>query len=152
MYYTCDYGPVHFICLDSGEDKKDSDWTYGGLVDYTSYVARETEWLKTLESAEDARYTVCVTHIPGINNRYGNDWSEILTDLGVDLLVGGHKHRINFEYNKDGAPFYQMLDGGKNGSDRYIATMLTFTQDGIYALCYDNEQTMRGEYTFTFEE
>ncbi len=148
MYCTCNYGPIQFIALDSGEDKKDSDWTYGGLVDYTAYVARETEWLRSLTPDEEAEYVVCVTHIPNISNRYGNDWTDILAGLGVDLLVGGHKHRVNFEYNKDGAPFYQMLDGGKSRDNGYIATMLTFSGGQIHALCYDNERNMRGEYTY----
>ncbi len=89
-----------------------------------------------------------MTHIPNISNRYGNDWTDILAGLGVDLLVGGHKHRVNFEYNKDGAPFYQMLDGGKSRDNGYIATMLTFSGGQIHALCYDNERNMRGEYTY----
>ena len=152
MYYTCNYGPIQFIALDSGEDKKDSDWTYSGLVDYTSYVARETEWLNSLTPDEDAEYVICVTHIPNIQNRYGNNWVEPLTNLGVDLLVGGHKHRINFEYNKDGAPFYQMLDGGKSRDDGYIATMLTFGNGQIDVLCYDNEKEMRGEHTYIINE
>ncbi|MBO4342668.1 MAG: metallophosphoesterase [Clostridia bacterium] len=152
MYYTCNYGPVQFICLDSGEDKKDSDWTYSGLVDYSAYVARETEWMRSLTPDESAGYKICVTHIPNIQNRYGNDWVEILDNLGVDLLVGGHKHRINFEYNKDGAPFYQMLDGGKSRDDGYIATMLTFGGGQISVLCYDNEKTIRGEFTYILNE
>ncbi len=151
MYYTCEYGPIQFLCLDSGEDKADSDWTYSGLVDYTSYIAEETQWLENLTLDEDAQYRICVTHIPNVGNRYGNDWRGILAELGVDLLVGGHKHRINFEYNlKDEVPYYQMLDGGKTRDDGYIATMLTFKEGQIDVLCYDNEKQMRGEHTFTF--
>ena len=152
LYYTCEYGPIQFVCLDSGEDKKDSDWTYSGLVDYTAYIAAETEWMKSLTLNEDAQYKICVTHIPNIQNRYGNNWVDILADLGIDLLIGGHKHRINFEYNPNGAPFYQMLDGGKTRDDGYIATMLTFENGEIHAICYDNEKKMRGEYTYTFNE
>ena len=149
LYYTCDYGPIHFIALDSGEDKADSDWTYSGLVDYTAYVARETEWMRNLTPDEDAEYRICVMHIPYTKNRYGNNWTEILAEQNIDLLIGGHKHRINYEYNlKEEAPFYQMIDGGKNGDDRYLATMLTFSDGQIYAQCYDNEGNMKGEYTY----
>lgn len=152
LYYTCEYGPIQFVCLDSGEDKKDSDWTYSGLVDYTAYIAAETEWMKSLTLNEDAQYKICVTHIPNIKNRYGNNWVDILADLGIDLLIGGHKHRVNFEYNLKDIPFYQMLDGGKTNSGGYIATMLTFENGEIYALCYDNEGKMRGEHTYIFNE
>lgn len=151
LYYTCSYGPLQFICLDSGEDKSDDDWTYGGLVDYTAYVARETEWMKSLTPDEEAQYRIAVSHIPHLKNRYGNDWSEILTQLGVDLFIGGHKHRIHFEWNsKDETPFYQMLDGGKNGNDRYIATMLTIKEGQIDVLAYDNNKELRGEHTYYF--
>ncbi len=152
LYYVCNYGPVQFLCLDSGEDKKDSDWTYSGLVDYTSYIAEETEWMRSLELDDDAQYRICVAHIPHLKNRYGNDWSQLLADRGIDLFVGGHKHRINFEFNeKDGAPYYQMLDGGKNGDDRYIATMLTIKEGQIDVVCYDNNKELRGEHTYYFD-
>ena len=151
LYYTCSYGPVQFLCLDSGEDKSDSDWTYSGLVDYTSYVAEETKWMESLTLDEDAQYRICVAHIPRLNNRYGNDWSGILTDLGIDLFIGGHKHRINFEYNAGNVPFYQMLDGGKSGDSGYIATMLTIKEGQIDVLCYDNDLRVRGEHTYTFD-
>ena len=150
MYYTCSYGPVQFLCLDSGEDKSDDDWTYGGLVDYTSYIERETEWMKSLTLDENARYRICIAHIPRPDNRYGNDWTQILSDLGIDMFIGGHKHRINFEYNKE-SPFYMMLDGGKNGDDRYIATMVNIRENEIYVEAYDNEGTMRGDHTFAFD-
>lgn len=147
LYYTCSYGPAQFLCLDSGEDKPDDDWTYSGLVDSTSYIARETEWMKVL-ALEEAEYTVCFAHMPYLNNRYGFDWVEPLTDLGIDLFVGAHKHRINYEYNKDKAPFYQMIDGGKSGDDGYMATMLTFRDGEIYGKCFDDKGTMRGEHTY----
>ena len=152
LYYTCRYGPIEFLCLDSGEDKKDSDWTYSGLVDYTSYIADETEWLQTVELDEDAQYKVCVVHIPNVKNRYGNNWVDILSDMGIGFLIGGHKHRINFEYNQNGAPFYQMLDGGKSRDNGYVATMLTFADGQINAVCYDNEKNLRGEHTYSFNE
>ena len=151
-YFTCRYGPIQFVCLDSGEDKSDSDWTYSGLVDYTTYVAEETEWMKSLTLDEDAQYKICVVHIPNIKNRYGNNWVDILSDMGIDLLVGGHKHRLNFDFRPGEAPFKIMLDGGKTNSDGYIATMMTFADGQIYVAGYDNEKNFRGEYTYTFNE
>ncbi|MCR5523144.1 MAG: metallophosphoesterase [Clostridia bacterium] len=150
MYFTCNYGPVQFLCLDSGEDKSDSDFSYSGLVDYTSYIARETEWMRSLTLDEDAKYRIGIAHIPRLSDRYGNNWSEILEYLGIDLFIAGHKHRINFEYSKDQASFPLMLDGGKNGDDRYIATMVNIRDSEIYVESYDNEGTMRGDYTYTF--
>lgn len=151
MYYTCRYGPVYFLCLDTGEDKKDSDWTYSGLVDTSSYIARETEWMESLMPDDEAILRLCVAHIPHIRNRYGFDWADTLSELGIDLFVAGHKHRVNFEYNVNNVPFYQMLDGGKRGDDRYIATMLSISEGRIDVACYDNEGSPSGEYTYLFE-
>ena len=148
QYFTCDYGPIHFLCLDTGEDKADSDWTYSGLVDSTTYIAGETEWLKTLSPAADADYHVCIAHMPNLDNRYGFNWIPILTDLDIDLFVGGHKHRVNFEYRRQAAPFYQMLDGGKTNDDGFIATMLTFGAGEIRAACWDDQNVFRGEHTY----
>ena len=148
QYFTCNYGPIHLLCLDTGEDKDDDDWTYSGLVDSTTYIAGETDWLKTLTPAEDADYRVCIAHMPNLNNRYGFNWIPILTDLKIDLFVGGHKHRVNFEYRKGSAPFYQMLDGGKTNDDGFVATMLTFGGGEVKAVCRDDQKNLVGEHTY----
>jgi predicted phosphodiesterase len=148
QYFTCSYGPISLLCLDTGEDKSDDDWTYSGLVDSTTYVAQETEWLKTLTPDEDAAYRVGIAHMPNLNNRYGNNWIPLLTDLKIDLFVAGHKHRVNFEYQRQRAPFYQMLDGGKTNDDGFVATMLTFGGGKIKATCYDDQKNFVGEHTY----
>ena len=152
LYFTCDYGPVHFICLDSAEDKDDSNDEYSGLVDYTAYISRETDWMKTLSPDDDAEYTVAISHIPDVKNkRYGFDWRGILEGLGTDLVVSGHHHKLDLEYNS-GADYYQLLDGGKeDDTSGYIATMLTFCGGEIKAECYDRSGEMRGEKTYTIQ-
>lgn len=152
LYYTCKYGPVQFLALDSGEDKADSDWTYSGLVDSTAYIGRETEWMQSISLDEDAPYKVCVAHMPSIDNRYGFNWVPILTDLDIDLFVGAHKHRLNYEFKKGETSFYQMIDGGKINDDDYLATMLTFSDGKIYGKAYDNNGNMKGEYVYNLTE
>ena len=149
MYFTCSYGPISMICLDSGEDKADSDWTYSGLVDHEAYIARETEWMRSLTPDEEAEYRIAIAHIPHLKNRYGFNWIEILAEQKLDLFVGGHKHRVNFDFNKGTAPFYQMLDGGKTRDNGYIATMLTFGGAQIRVLCYDDQHNVKGEHIYT---
>lgn len=151
QYFTCSYGPISLLCLDSGEDKDDSDWTYAGLVDSTSYIAEETEWMKTLSPDEDADYRVVIAHMPNINNRYGFNWVPILTDLKTDLFIGGHKHRLNFEYRRQNVPFCQMLDGGKTNDDGFIATMLTFGGGEIRGIAYDDQGNLAGQHTYVIE-
>ena len=148
MYYTCNYGPISFLCLDTGEDKKDTDWTYSSLVDLTTYIGEETAWMESLTPDEDAEYRIAVGHMPNADNRYGYDWTDTLEWLGIDLYIAAHKHRISYEYNKGKFPFYQMIDGGKSRDDDYLATMLTFSGDEIYAACYDQKGNFRGDYTY----
>ncbi len=148
LYYTCKYGPLQFLCLDAGEDKPDSDWTYSGLVDSTSYIAQETEWMKTLSLDENAQYKVCFAHMPYLEDRYGFNWIPILSDLDIDLFVGAHRHCLDYEFRKGEAPFYQMIDGGKIDDSSYLATMLTFADGNIYAKAYDSNGNMKGEYTY----
>ena len=148
QYFTCGYGPIGFLCLDTGEDKDDSDWTYSGLVDSTSYVADETEWMRSLSPDENAEYRICIAHMPNLNNRYGNNWVTILRDLKIDLFVAGHKHRVNFEYRKGTTPFYQMLDGGKTNDNGFVATMLTFADGKVKAACYDDQNRFIGDHTY----
>ena len=148
MYYTCNYGPISFLCLDTGEDKKDTDWTYSGLVDLTTYIGEETAWMESLSPDEEAEYRIAVGHMPNADNRYGYDWTDTLEGLGIDLYIAAHKHRISYEYNKGKFPFYQMIDGGKSRDDDYLATMLTFAQGKIYAECFDQKGNFRGDYTY----
>ena len=117
-------------------------------MDSTTYIAGETEWLKTLTPDEDAQYRVCFGHMPNLDNRYGFNWIPLLTDLKIDLFVAAHKHRVNFEYRKQAAPFYQMLDGGKTRDDGFVATMLTFSDGTVRAVCYDDQTNLVGEHTY----
>ena len=151
QYFTCRYGPIWLLCLDSGEDKADSDWTYSGLVDSTSYIAEETAWMQTLTPDDDAQYRVAVAHMPNLDNRYGNNWVPILSELNVDLFVAGHKHRVNFEFNRPRTPFYKMLDGGKTNDDGFVATMLTFDDGAVKAVCYDDQNALIGEHTYVMK-
>ncbi|MBR6701582.1 MAG: hypothetical protein IKI78_00415, partial [Clostridia bacterium] len=75
-------------------------------------------------------------------------WTDTLGELGIDLYIAAHKHRISYEYNKGKFPFYQMIDGGKSGDSNYLATMLTFSGGQIYAECYDQKGNFRGDYTY----
>ena len=55
---------------------------------------------------------------------------------------------MNFEYRRQAAPFYQMLDGGKTNDDGFVATMLTFGGGKIKAACFDDKNSLIGEHTY----
>jgi len=67
FFYSFDQGPVHFVVLDTGEDKTDSSPEYSGLVDFYPYRREEAAWLKAevkSEAFRRARYRVVFAHMP----------------------------------------------------------------------------------------
>ena len=109
-YYSFDQGPVHFIVLDSGEDKVDSHEYYNGLVAFEPFRREQAAWLASdlnSAAARRARYRVILSHIPprdgktppgapdeGFAIRQVRECWEMLANAGgVDLWLSGHTHR-----------------------------------------------------------
>jgi hypothetical protein len=101
-YYSFDHGPVHFIVLDSGEDKADTSNEYSGLVDFDRYRAVQARWLREdlrSEACRRARFRVALVHMPpfGGNNWHGEkeirrQWAPLLDEGRIDLLLCAHTH------------------------------------------------------------
>jgi len=107
-YYSFDHGPVHFIILDSGEDKPDDSPVYAGLADFDRYREAQAEWLKSevqTEAFKKAAFRVVLVHMPPFGGggrgtlAHGVDhltklWGPILNEGGTDLAICGHYHRL----------------------------------------------------------
>jgi acid phosphatase type 7 len=102
FYYSFDQGPVHFVVLDSGEDKPDDSPVYAGLADFDRYRREQAEWLRRevgSEAYRKAAFRIVLVHMPLFGQGYGVDensrlWGPILDKSGVDLLLAGHYHRL----------------------------------------------------------
>jgi hypothetical protein len=92
-------GPVRFVVLDCGEDKRDAHRSYGGLVDFSSMRVEVARWLDCEIASQEfrkARWHVLVVHIP----LYGEACSEharplylpVLDKTKFDLEINGHIH------------------------------------------------------------
>lgn len=109
-YYSFDHGPVHFVVLDSGEDKVDAHEYYNGLVAFEPYRREQAKWLADdlrIAAARRARYRVVLSHIPPYDgtSRTGTAeeafairqvrecWERPANAGGVDLWLSGHTHR-----------------------------------------------------------
>ncbi len=105
LYYSFRQGPVHFIVLDCGEDKPDSDIEYSGLAQFDAYRTEQQEWLKKeieKESFKTAPQKLVVIHIPPT----GSDWHgpndikrkllPVLNNQGITAMICGHTHRYSF--------------------------------------------------------
>lgn len=147
LYYTFNYGPVWSVVLDGGEDKEDSHVEYSGLVDFKTYIAEETKWLRNVKP-DDSQYQLCVVHKPMMDDQNGCQWLGILSDMGLDVAVSGHLHRFDLHFYDGSYGYQRMVTGGKDDkSGTYIATMLTFANGEIRAVAYnDNGSLIADEY------
>jgi hypothetical protein len=103
FYWSFDHGPAHFIVLDSGEDKPDSDKEYAGLVDFAPYREEQAEWLRAdlaSDAARRAKFRIVLSHQPsafGPLDHLGVQeirrlWDPIINEGKVQLWLSGHIH------------------------------------------------------------
>ena len=131
-FYSFDHGPVHFIVLDTGEDKVDNHPEYSGLVDFQRYRREEAEWLKAdvkTEAFRRARYRVVFAHMPfpaapappragapsspftGMADDFQN-FGATLEQAGIDLMISGHVHTPAIINPEPGRHSYPVVRGG----------------------------------------
>ncbi len=99
-YYARDHGPLHLIVLDTGEDKSDETNVYARLNKVEPYRKEEFAWLErhleTDRRAAEAPFRVILLHQPhwGWTDGRGDEWTALANRGKVDLVLGGHFHRL----------------------------------------------------------
>ena len=99
-YYARDHGPLHLIILDTGEDKADETNVYARLNKTESYRREEFAWLErhlaTDPRAAEAPFRVILLHQPdwGWTDGRGDEWTALANKGKIDLVLGGHFHRL----------------------------------------------------------
>ncbi len=122
MYFTFDFGGLSAVVLDSGEDKEDDHPEYSGLVDFSGYLAKEYEWVRSLRAEQfGGKYKLVFSHIPGIQDLRGVNWANTFKELGFDLIVGGHLHNCK-SWNKHAIPI--VSEGGIQDDDYWICSII----------------------------
>ena len=140
-YYSFSHGPVHFVILDSGEDKEDTSKEYSGLVDFDRYRDAETAWLRQeVRSAafRKARFRVVFIHMPpnAESDWHGQQeiskkWMPILNAANIDLMISAHTHRYGRSAPGKANNRFPIVIGGVNTtirvdvSDRQLACTVT---------------------------
>jgi predicted phosphodiesterase len=135
-YYSFDHGPVHFIVLDSGEDKVDSHEYYNGLVSFDGYRKEQAAWLEQdlrRPAARRARFRVLVSHIPprgaeGYSIEQVRTMWEATANAGkVDLWFSGHTHRFARLDPTPGQNRYRLIVGAPDTLIRVDVTRAGLT-------------------------
>ncbi len=104
-YYSFTQGNVHFIMLDSGEDKPDTHPVYAGLVDFDKYRTEQAEWLNKeilSDSFKNSQYKIVMIHVPLFSGSKGHGGIDLTTKIGpilneanIDLMISGHHHSFS---------------------------------------------------------
>ena len=100
FYYARDHGPVHFVVLDTGEDKDDNTNVYARLNMFKRYREEELAWfdrhVRTDRRMSEAPFRVLLMHAPnwGWTDDQSARWTEVASRGKFDLAISGHTHRF----------------------------------------------------------
>ncbi|MBJ6368801.1 purple acid phosphatase family protein [Snuella sedimenti] len=135
-YFSFKQGPVHWIVLDSGEDKEDETPVYGDIVKFDEFREQQAKWLDTeLQKSEysDCKYKVVLMHIPPFHS---GDWhgtthcrqvfNPVFKKYGIDMVISGHTHRYGVHPPTDDHPYPIIIGGGPKTGSR---TLIQFYAD-----------------------
>jgi predicted phosphodiesterase len=119
-YFAFNHAGVHFLVLDSGEDKEDTHEYYNGLVDFQDYRKEQAAWLKKeLESdaCRKARFRIVFSHVPPRGGsgfaiqEVRQNFEPPLNEAGIDLWLSGHTHRFLRVDPTEGQNRYTLIVG-----------------------------------------
>lgn len=156
QYFAMSRGPVRFIFLDCGEDKKDGHWAYSGLNDFEGFHREQADWLKLeveTPAFKQATYRVLVHHIPiyGLNPEWFNPWQTlwgpILNRAGIDMSIHGHTHSVAVHPPRNvGDHTYPLIIGGGPKMERGTVITLFADATGLEATILNTKGETVGNY------
>jgi len=129
-YYAFTRGSARILVLDSGEDKADDNWEYGGLVAFDQYREKQREWLKNeIASAafKAAAFRIVLIHI---SPWHSGDWhgplhcremfGPLLNQAKIDLQISGHTHKFAYHQPDNDHNFPIVIGGGPIEGNRTL--------------------------------
>ena len=158
-YYSCDYGPAHFIVLNTQQDETND--FHAGLLDeqqawfaedIAASQAKKTPWNIVLMHKDPIQYSF--QSRPGRAEGFSDDgraWMPLFDAHGVDLVLSAHLHTYrnrghikNFQRDA-GGPLYIIT--GVAGNVRYPNLWKDHSLDEVVAPQpeVDNYMTVKGD-------
>ncbi len=149
LFYSFDYGDIHFICLNSelGSWTPAYDWV--GVADSdTSFTSPMIEWLKADLAATTKKWKIAYWHqcpYSGQDNFTEASsfqffciasrlhFNPVLEKYGVDLVLTGHDHNYQRSYLINGHYYYKdsftpdMMIDGSSGNDSIGEAYVKYT-------------------------
>ncbi len=156
-YYSFDHGPVHLVVMDGGEDKRDTDKEYSGLVDFDRYRAVQRQWLENeirSEAFRTAPFRVVVVHMPpqpserwhGPDDMY-QTWRPLVNEGKVDLMISGHTHRYEVRQPVEGQSVYPIVIGGAPKKGEAVVIRVDATNEALSVTMTRDDGEIVGTYT-----
>ncbi|MCM4172796.1 metallophosphoesterase [Arenibacter sp. TNZ] len=137
-YFSFKQGPVHWIVLDTGEDKEDETPVYGDIVCFDAFREKQAKWLEEeLQSLKfkNCKFRVVLMHIPPF---YSGDWHgtthcrklfhPIFENHGVNMVISGHTHRYGVHPPSEEHNYPIIIGGGPKTGNR---TLIQFKADDL---------------------
>lgn len=160
FYYSFDHGPVHFIVMDTGEDKEDGHWAYSGLTDFDAYRQQQAEWLAQEVASpafREARFRVLIAHMPffgGARTRVDGHgqadcrarWGGMLSAAGLDLHIAGHTHRADWVQPEAAANTFPIAVGGGSAKGSNTLTRVNVSPDALDVIVTTEAGVETGRY------
>ncbi|SHE71791.1 purple acid phosphatase family protein [Pedobacter caeni] len=155
QYFSFTRGPVHFIALDTGEDKEDNHPVYAGLIDFDTYRKKQAIWLETQlksKAYKKAKFKVVIMHIPHYHSGDGHGtlhcrevFGPLFNKYKIDLMICGHTHTYKVHPPEEGHQFPIIIGGGPKDGKRTLIKLKANERKLHLSMLADNGQEV-GNY------
>ncbi|MBP3369314.1 MAG: metallophosphoesterase [Clostridia bacterium] len=162
-YFTIRLGRLWFVVLDEGEDKPDSDESYGGTADYADMRNSQIEMLENIINKPHTEYAadgvdicigLCHTPFTRWESPLFAKWNEQFNKIGIDILLSGHTHRVRYtapentprETLRPDFPVIECAELNRDDLSVYKGTALTIGKDKMTVRFTDKQHNIKEEH------
>ncbi|MCC9167916.1 metallophosphoesterase family protein [Pontibacter sp. XAAS-A31] len=151
-FFSFKQGPVHWIVIDTGEDKEDGHPEYSDIVDFDSFREKQAEWLeKELQKKtfKYYKYKVVLMHIPPF---HAGEWHgtkhcrqlfhPLFEKHKIDMVISGHTHRYGVHPPDKDHSYPIIIGGGPKEGNRTLIQLQANRQHLKINMMKDSGETV----------